>query len=318
MSSPSFSERASTAWILVGLYALSVVASLMPGLWWPCEVLGNFAVHQAVAGVGVALVAGLARVWPAVGVALGGASIAGAPVVGLLAASPGSAGPGSGLRVSVHNVLSTNPDPAAAVARIAALDSELVVVLEVTEAWRPHLEALSSLPHQHLEPRGDNFGIALLSSRPLHDVQVWPLGDPAWVSVPAVRAEVALPEGRVQVVGAHLFPPIGARAAAVRSAQVAQLAASLGQVDTPTVLLGDFNTTPTTRTHRTLSDRTGLHTVRRGQAWWPTWPSASPPWLRIPIDDILVSEHWVVRRGAVDVGPGSDHAALVVELTRSR
>ena len=57
----------------------------------------------------------------------------------------------------------------------------------------------------------------------------------------------------------------------------------------------------------------GLNNARQGFGILPTWPTYMP-FLMIPIDHILISEHFVINDFKVGNNIGSDHLPLIIEL----
>lgn len=81
----------------------------------------------------------------------------------------------------------------------------------------------------------------------------------------------------------------------------------------PIVVVGDFNSTPVGRVHRTFARASRL----RGWSPWVgggTWPARMPPWLSLPIDRAWTGYGAAVR--TMKVGPcfRSDHRPVVVDI----
>ncbi len=87
--------------------------------------------------------------------------------------------------------------------------------------------------------------------------------------------------------------------------------------DTPIIVAGDFNSTPTGRAHQTFGRLSGLRTdsaiFGRG-----TWPSDMSPLLSLPIDRVWVSPGMAIERVHESPRFNSDHRAVVVDVLLPR
>lgn len=210
------------------------------------------------------------------------------------------------LRVISLNVLTDNPDKARVLAYLKASEAEVVFLMEVDAEWAAALEPLRrSHPHHHLEPRQDNFGLALFSRLPLQNLRLLRPAD----GPPAVQAEL-VHEGRSLVfLGAHPPPPLGGRLAALRDAQLGALARQVAELDRPVLLAGDLNATPWSQALRLLA-KAGL--TSRHPAWPPTWRAGSI--FALPIDHAFVTPPLVLLSRRTGPNVGSDHRPLELEL----
>ena len=86
----------------------------------------------------------------------------------------------------------------------------------------------------------------------------------------------------------------------------------------PKVLLGDLNVTPWSPYFQDLVEGSGLRDVRVGSGLWTTWPMPLPSFLRIPIDHCLTSDDVAVREFTTVGGTGSDHRAILVDVSVPR
>jgi endonuclease/exonuclease/phosphatase (EEP) superfamily protein YafD len=219
---------------------------------------------------------------------------------------------GRELKLLQANVRSTNTDYTGFLSLLDNEQPDVVLVQEVSPAWAEELRRLKGTwPHQVVEERDGNFGIALLSKYPLVATAVVasePLGFPTIVGTLDVSGR------RLQLVGTHPMIPVGPRNYEARNTQLATVGDLLRRSQGARVLIGDLNTSMWDLNYRRLEARTGLRNVRRGFGVKPTWPTFLP-FAMIPIDHVAVSG----EVGVVDVrsGPriGSDHLPLVVTLT---
>ncbi|MBN9419811.1 MAG: endonuclease/exonuclease/phosphatase family protein [Candidatus Eremiobacteraeota bacterium] len=220
----------------------------------------------------------------------------------------GASGSANG-KLLLCNALSSNPTPERVLALLQAERADVVVLLEVRQELLDLLQpVLVEYPGQKLLPRSDNFGMALLSRRPLSGVQVLESGSP-----PTLVADTEVGGKRLHVVGAHPVPPVGGAYAQLRNQTVMDLGQHLRDCPQPFALLGDLNNTPWSPSLAPIRDR--ARNARAGFGVLPSWPTMLPGLLRIPIDQCFVSPD--VRVVECRLGPeiGSDHLPLIVGVS---
>jgi endonuclease/exonuclease/phosphatase family metal-dependent hydrolase len=210
-------------------------------------------------------------------------------------------------------------DPRAFARLVEHFEPDVVAVQELGRAQAAALAAV--LPFGKLEPSYDysGMGIARRSPGPVARLPLPPRG--AYTT----DLELVRPDGRTEVVeilnvhilGPHLQPPWWALAG--RRAQLRGLEAHLTATpDRRRVLVGDLNSTPLWPVYRRLTRRLrdAAGEAARGNGGrpartWGPWPG-SPRLLRI--DHALMSG-LAVHAARVVAVPGSDHSALVVDLS---
>jgi len=223
-------------------------------------------------------------------------------------ASPSAA---PSLRVASINVYSLNRRHAEVLQFVRDNRPDLVLLLEVTTAWRDLLDALAAdYPFQHLELRGSNFGMALFSRLPWKSVATREFGSGG---LPSIVARLEWQDEPLVLVGTHPMPPGGSSMWRLRNEQFAQIAAFCRTETDPLVVIGDLNSTSWSAWFDTLLDGTRLRDSRAGfglQTTWPCWT-----WqLGITIDHCLVSPEVAVRKRWIGPHVGSDHFPLLLDL----
>jgi endonuclease/exonuclease/phosphatase (EEP) superfamily protein YafD len=216
---------------------------------------------------------------------------------------------GDELRIVSLNVLADNADKDRTLAYLRQSDADVVVLLEVDDAWAEAVAALEPrYPHGLVHSRADRFGIAVLSRLPLanHRVEKLAAGPPVVIADLPRGAEGCL------LVAAHPPAPIAAGWSARRDAQLAAIGDLAATERRPVIVAGDLNATPWSHGFQQLVRLRGLRDSALGRGLQATW-NARLPAPRIPIDHVIVSPE--VRVVARRVGPdvGSDH--LPVEAT---
>jgi endonuclease/exonuclease/phosphatase family metal-dependent hydrolase len=235
---------------------------------------------------------------------------------------------GFGVAVDTVRVLSYNihhgegVDEVLDLGRIAALirevDPDLVALQEVdsvtvrTErvdqaAELARLTELRAVFGGFMEYDGGAYGMALLSRWPLTESINLRLPDGAEPRT-ALSATVTSPKtGRVlRFVGIHFY-----QSEAERLAQAVRLEALLSRQDLPTILAGDFNSTPESEVMARLGESWTI--VAKG-ADRLTFPSYAP---EREIDFVLVQpadRFDLVRQRLMDAPVASDHRPVVVDL----
>lgn len=214
------------------------------------------------------------------------------------------------MRFLLANVNTVNRRHEQLIALVRRERPEVVVVLEVNQRWLDALDELKpEYPYWVARPRPDNFGIALLSRRPLKQPRIVDWGS----GVPSVLAEIELLGTWTTVVGTHPLPPVGGRQWALRNRQMSAMSQALTERKGRVVLLGDLNATPWTPAFRELLGRAGLRDTRLGFGIPPTWPTGLAA-LAIPIDHVLVRGDFQVCDRRVGPGIGSDHFPVIIDL----
>ncbi len=215
------------------------------------------------------------------------------------------------LRVMLCNVNTRTGRPKKVLETVQTIRPDLLVLEEVNQVWLDKLTALQTkYPHQHVQPREDNFGIALLSRFPLQRARTVFAGG----AVPTILAEVDTP--RLAIVATHPLPPCGRKYSDMRNQQLAALPQWTRNRDRPVILVGDLNATPWSWTFQRLLRDGGLRDSARGFGLQGTWP-AIHPLVNIPIDHLLHTSGVIITNRLPGPNVGSDHLPLVVDLVVS-
>lgn len=238
----------------------------------------------------------------------------------LVACLPRSPAPvqGETLTVMSVNLLMINRETAAMIDEIRAASPDVLMLQEYTEHWHAALrEGLGrELPYYACEAREDSFGIAIYSKRPF--VEPARIGiELGGVSVPQMRAVVAVSGAPVALYNIHLLPPRSLRLAASQRRATADLADLLKREKLPVVVSGDFNFTERTPHFGLLAD-IGLAETHQlaGRGRGSTWPTLLffryAPGLRL--DRILLSSQLTAVESRTGVGTGSDHRPVIARV----
>jgi len=225
-----------------------------------------------------------------------------------------AAGPGperAALALVSVNVLTSNRDTQAVLDYVRGRDPDIAIFMEVDAAWARALDGLSDRwPHGVMQPRDDNFGIALLAKHPPREHRIVEFGD---TGVPTIVATFTDPAGDYTLIATHPVPPKGPDYARDRDAQLRAIAEFVAASPLPCVVAGDLNATPWSWAFRDLVTRACLVDTALGRGVQPTWNARA--WApRIPIDHILVPPGTAVLRRGVGPDVGSDHFPVEAEI----
>lgn len=295
---------------LLSVLALATLFGFLGRLWWVFDLAASFRFQYILVLVTIAAAAGLWRRFDVLGVALVLALINGTAVaVALWGDRPVPDPAKQTVTVLSFNVLVSNERSRDVIDYVAASGADVVFLHESSIDWEDVL-VRSDLPYRMVPARlpGDRFGSVALV-RPDLSAGTVRFGDRAGVVV-----DVTL-EGRpLQVIGVHPRSPISSRAARSRADTLDAVGRFVAATRTPSVVVGDLNSTPWSYPFRHLLRTAGLVDSERGYGWQPSWPTPLPGVLRIPIDHALVSPGIAVVDRTLGRSLGSDHRPLVVEL----
>lgn len=235
------------------------------------------------------------------------------------------------LKLMVLNKNLANDDFEAVARAIREADPDIVALLEVTPDDSPRIaEMRDTWPEVQAYPRQNAFGLALLSKLPiLTDDAVQP-DDSLDLRPHLGLFTLAWGGAEIRVAVAHPAPPLNATLHGDQGTYFQAISDWVGAPDPlaeppaegeapaeeigPTIVMGDLNTTPYAGRYSVLLRDTGLDSVACAGGLMPTWP-ADLPWVaRLPLDDILVSDHLAPVAAGVGDPVGSDHLPVIATV----
>lgn len=227
----------------------------------------------------------------------------------------------TGLRVVVANLQVENRRHAEVLKVLEDLDPDLLLLIEVNQAWDEALEPLSkTLRHRAGVVRDEGLGIILLTRKPLVESEVRYL---VTERRPSIFATVELADGQLsRFAGLHPTPPglnddtqQARRDSRVRDAELVLAAREVAdQSDQSWIVTGDFNDAAWSHTTRLFKRLSGLRDPRVGRKLLNTY-HANYALLRYPIDHVFVSDGFKLKGLRRVSLPGSDHFAILADLT---
>lgn len=293
------------------------LAAFFGGLWWGLEITTHFRLQYGVVLLLFSVVSLALRQWRAAAACAVGMLINAAVLAPWFSApaAPARESLGEPLRLLTLNVNTENTGYDRVEEVILHQSPDVCFLMEVNQEWCARLRGLTnSYPHTLLEPREDNFGVALFSRVPWRDARMLTLGA---AGLPSVEATLDWQGRTVRLLGTHPLPPWGAWRSQLRNDQLAAVAGYLRGSSQPWVLLGDLNATPWSPHFRRLVAQAGAADTLRGFGYQASWPT-SVPVLGIPLDHALVSAGTVVMERRLTDNVGSDHRGVVVSLAWPR
>ncbi|MEV0978617.1 endonuclease/exonuclease/phosphatase family protein [Streptomyces sp. NPDC049915] len=174
-------------------------------------------------------------------------------------------------------------------------------------------ELAGAYPYRQSVDGAGSQGSVILSRFPLEPAP----GVPAAMGMPGAVADVHGHAVRLQL--AHPMPPVPSGLGPWRR-ELERLRdfAAAGR-GTPTIIAGDFNASQDHAAFRRILD-TGLYDAARlaGHDRAPSWPSRTTPVFGVQIDHVLLTGDFSVTRARFLTLTGSDHRALVTDITLHR
>ena len=138
---------------------------------------------------------------------------------------------------------------------------------------------------------------------------------PANSSVGFVRTEFKYKNKLLALFAIHPYPPYSAKLAQNRKDYYEFMAQIASQEKNPVIMIGDFNTTPWSPLFRKLIKDSALKDARQGFGVQPSWPTYLPTFMRIPLDQALVSQSIIVHERFLGSSKTSDHSPVIIDIS---
>lgn len=215
---------------------------------------------------------------------------------------------GPSIKVFSSNFLFENNDFTTIKKVIAEEKPDVILIVEADYAWRKEKSMFEAdYPYITITEQTGPFGMVMASKYPV-EYEYFTLA-----SYGAIDATIKINETSMRILGVHTLPPSRKDLSEKQVQQFAELIAKIKSKQLPTVVMGDFNSTPWSPRFIKLLNQTGLKDSAIGYGVINTW-NVNIPFLKIPIDHILTSpeiETLDFHRGA-DVS--ADHYPVVASL----
>lgn len=224
------------------------------------------------------------------------------------------------IRLITANVDYENPDPTNAMRMLMDQDPDILALVETDMNWDNLIEShRSTHPHIVKELREKGRGVALLSRFSIENAEVKYLVDE---DRPSIWVQFCIPNHEcVNLIITHPAPPglpkresKGRHSSEKRDIELDLIAEHIADHSNELwILAGDFNDVGWSWTTMQAKHTSGLLDPRIGRGMFNTFP-ASYPFIRYPIDHVLVSEPFkLIQMRSLDT-IGSDHLPLLADL----
>lgn len=200
---------------------------------------------------------------------------------------------------------------------------DIIVIQEFSFEVAPFVAPLKrNYPYTVIKPEENARGVAIYSKLPILTYVRRPFAghaqfDPqssneytvATLQSPIHKIPIALIE-------LHTITPMLPYMARQRNKELAIIAEAVKALPEPhKILIGDINNTPYSYYFKQLKEQSGLRSAMQGFGLKNTWrPVIVPVIFGIPIDHMLLSEHFKVLERAIGPDLGSDHLPVITKL----
>lgn len=226
------------------------------------------------------------------------------PWLTALESAPKSSSIQPGIKILSANIHFKNNDLSTLKNLITSEHPDIVVLLELSHVQAGQLVDLKDYIFQQIQPDNSPFGIGVISRLPFSSVTT----DWNWkgtsLKIPTIEVITKWKNQPIKLVAFHPMPPLAPEYHTVRNSKLKEIVEDSKQQRLPTIIAGDFNATPWSSAFAGIDyyRATGLQS---------TWPFRH---LGIAVDQILVSDHWKVKRSWVGPDIGSDHLPVIAEV----
>ncbi|MEM1293861.1 MAG: endonuclease/exonuclease/phosphatase family protein [Verrucomicrobiota bacterium] len=312
MNVPSFNAEKVLQRLLWGTLAF-LAFGLLERIWWIADLFAHLRPFLAI----MLVVCAFFFLWKKNvrlrNIATGGIALAVVLTLPpLLKKAPIAAPEGSAKSFSVYsqNIAFRNENKSAVIAQIRESDADIVLLQEVTAGWIEVLKPLLDVYQFDVtEARETNFGMMLMSKFPIVD---YGIADFSGWDVPSITATIDINGEKVAVIGTHPPPPVARDLWEVRNWHLESLAQSARLQSKPLLVIGDLNATPWSAAYQKF-----VNEAEWVSAIWPgkaTWKPLGLPFVGLPTDYQLVSEHFRLVEEKRLGFAGSDHRAMLLEF----
>ena len=218
------------------------------------------------------------------------------------------------IKLALFNVLTQNDNYNLLTRRITAQNPEVIILQEIDNNWLKNTAQIKKeYPYCIEYPRDDNFGIALYSKFPFNQSKV-----EFWTDyrIPVVTAEIKIHNKNIWIYGIHTLPPTGRVYFKMRNEMLEKIETIVKKHQNKGVIFaGDLNTTVYSVSYKKYIKKSGLADAQvNAKTIRGTWNAKHIPFLRIPLEHVLLTPD--LKSSAFTIGSdfGSDHLPVFVDL----
>lgn len=191
-------------------------------------------------------------------------------------------------------------------------DPDVLLLMETDAKWERAMEPhIARYPTILREIRDNYYGMIFATRLDVEKADIVYLSHD---DTPTLFAELKTPAGQVfRMIGLHPRPPVPGEDTDDRDAELLFAARFARKRDVPLIAIGDFNDAAWSSSSRTFKKVGEYLDPRRGRGLVASF-DANRRWLRVPIDQLYVTEQVAIadfRRGD---HVGSDHFPLIARV----
>ena len=219
-----------------------------------------------------------------------------------------------GLKIGLYNVYTPNKAKQKVIEEIRNEKPDAVILQEIDNLWINELSVLKEeYPYFIEHPRLDNFGIALYSKLPFekYEIEKWTEAE-----IPVISAQMQHNGRKFKIYAVHTLPPVSREYIEIRNEMLAEIKNIIeDNKNIPLVIAGDLNTTVYSSAYKRhiassrISDAGVLKGSHKG-----SWHAHFIPFLRLPIEHILVNSNVKVNSYKLGKYFHSDHLPIYAHL----
>jgi endonuclease/exonuclease/phosphatase (EEP) superfamily protein YafD len=299
---------------LVSIGVVGVLATILGyfgSTWWLFDFAANFRAHLAVVLTMVALAYSLTYSKATGLFFLAMAAVNALTVLPMYSSTPALAAEDGGeMTIISFNVDQRSSIRDATFRWIDSVEPDLVVLVDSTDDWVNAIEMAKPYVAQSELPIDRTFGITILSRDDV-DTQVLRASR---IRDSVVRIEASLGDQPIVIYAVQSRAPNNETDATYRDEYFDDVSQMVQSETLPTVVVGDFQTTPWSHAFRDLTSETGLENSMAGFGLQTTWPADRWAFFRIPVDHLLHSPELTTIDRYLGPLLGVDHRPLVVKL----
>jgi endonuclease/exonuclease/phosphatase (EEP) superfamily protein YafD len=211
--------------------------------------------------------------------------------------------------VVFSNINSRNNSQEQLIKFVSKTDPDFLLMAEVSPTWKQTLTEVSEkYPFQKILAFKNNFGLAIFSKYELDSYNVYLDKENL---IPTLFVKTKINNRLLNLVVLHSFPPLGSYGTLIRDQYLKSMATQIRKLEGPTLVCGDFNTTPWTYAYKDFLRESELQSIR-GSKHAGSWPTILPL-LRLPLDHCF-SKSLKANYYALGSDVGSDHLPIVVRM----
>ncbi|EBA11579.1 endonuclease/exonuclease/phosphatase family protein [Roseobacter sp. CCS2] len=191
-------------------------------------------------------------------------------------------------------------------------DPDVLLLMETDALWAEALEstlARYATVKSYIED--DHYGMIFATRLDVVSTEfIWPIDD----DTPAVKAILRAPNGpEFNFIGLHPRPPVPGNDTETRDRQIKNAALMTSSMDRPTICMGDFNDVSWSWTTKRFKEYGNFREPRIGRGMISSF-HADYPFMRLPIDQLFVTENVGLVSFARLENFGSDHFPMIATI----